>query len=222
MAFSFFSVEETSSGGPEPYLRDQKREIQPQEQGLRRYRRMTNDGVDVRSRQDPLRKHYRESPEDARITDRAKTSGGTEMDPFHGKVVPGSEDHGVKWSFGIHRAVGGDHDLPNPGDLLAAALAACLDATIRIIAARMGVSLMSLSVEVVADVDVRGCLQVDRGVPVGFQEMRCHVALKAANGTDPQFVQMLVAASENSCVNFQTLRSGVRITTSTDVSFGAA
>jgi uncharacterized OsmC-like protein len=183
---------------------------------------MTNDGVDVRSRQDPLRKHYRESPDDARITDRAKTTGGTGMDPFHGKVVPGSEDRGVEWPFGIHRAVGGDHDLPNPGDLLAAALAACLDSTIRIIAARIGVSLTSLSVEVKADVDVRGCLQVDRVVPVGFQEMRCHVDLKAANGTEPQAVQMLLAASENSCVNFQTLRSGVRIATSMDVSFGAA
>ena len=143
---------------------------------------MTNEGVDVRSRQDPLRKHYRESPEDARITDRAKTTDGTGMDPFHGKVVPGSEDYGVVWSFGIHRAVGGDHDLPNPGDMLSAALAACLDSTIRLIAARMGVSLTSLSVEVAADIDVRGCLQVDRGVPIGFQKMRCHIALKAANG----------------------------------------
>jgi uncharacterized OsmC-like protein len=183
---------------------------------------MMNTGIDVRSRQDPLRKHYKVSPDEAMITDRAITSGGATMDPFHGKVVPGSEDHGVEWPFGIHRAVGGDHDLPNPGDLLAAALAACLDSTIRMIAARLGVSLMSLSVEVVGDVDVRGCLQVAREVPVGFQEMRCHVALKAANGTDQQLVQMLLAASENNCVVFQTLRSGVRITTSPDVSFGAA
>lgn len=183
---------------------------------------MANDGIDVRSRQDPLRKRYKVSPEDARITDRAITTGGTGMDPFHGKVMPGSEDRCIEWTFGIHRAVGGFHDLPNPGDLLAAALATCLDSTIRIIAGRMGVSLISLSVEVVGDVDVRGCLLVDREVPVGFQEMRCHVALKAANGTDPQLVQMLLAASENCCVNLQTLRSGVRITTSTDVSFEAA
>jgi uncharacterized OsmC-like protein len=183
---------------------------------------MAKDVVEVRSRQDPLRKHYKVSPEDARITDKAVTTGGTQMDPFHGKVVPGSEDHGIVWPFGIHRAVGGYHDLPNPGDLLSAALATCLDSTIRIIAGRMGVSVTSLSVEVTGDVDVRGCLVVDREVPVGFQEMRCHVALKAADGTDPQFVQMLLAASENYCVNLQTLRSGVRITTSTDVSFGAA
>src|SRR3990172_11966677 len=156
---------------------------------------MKNDSGNVRSRQDPLRKRYRESPEEAMITDRAITTGGTEFDPFHGKVVPGSKDHGVVWSLGIHRAVGGDHDLPNPGDLLAAALATCLDSTIRLIADRLGVSLISLSVEVVAAVDVRGCLMVDRSVPLGCQKMRCHVALQAAAGTDPQAVQMLIAAS---------------------------
>src|SRR4030042_3162777 len=147
---------------------------------------MKNDSGNVRFRQDPLRKRYRESPEEAMITDRAITTGGTECDPVTGKVVPGSKAHGVVWSFGIHRAVGGDHDLPNPGDLLAAALATCLDSTIRLIADRLGVSLISLSVEVVAEVDVRGCLLVDRSIPVGFQKMRCHVALKAAEGTDPQ------------------------------------
>jgi len=183
---------------------------------------MTDDVVDVRARQDPLRKRYREVPEDARITDRAVATGGTGMDPFHGKVVPGSEDHGVVWPFGIHRAVGGFHDLPNPGDLLAAALAACFDSTTRMIAARLGVSLISLSVEVVGNVDVRGCLVVDHEVPVGFQEMRCLVALKAANGTDPQLVEMLLAASEKYCVVYQTLRSGVRITTSPDISIEAA
>ena len=97
-----------------------------------------NSGIDVRSRQDPLRKHYKETPEDARITDRAITTGGTETDPFHGKVVPGTEDYGVVWPFGIHRAIGGYHDLPNPGDMLSAALATCLDSTIRIIAGTLG------------------------------------------------------------------------------------
>src|SRR4030065_777165 len=160
---------------------------------------MMNDSDNVRSRQDPLRKRYRESPEEAMITDQAITTGGTEFDPFHGKVVPGNKDHGVVWSFGIHRAVGGYHDLPNPGDLLAAALATCLDSTIRLIDDRPGVSLLSLSVEVVAEVDVRGCLMVDRGVPVGFQEMRCHVDLEAANGTDPQITQIFLTRYENRC-----------------------
>lgn len=183
---------------------------------------MAHDDETVLSRQEPLRKRYRESAGEARITDRARTADGTQTDPFHGNVVSGSEEYALASPFGIHQAIGGYHDLPNPGDLLAAALAACLDATIRIIAARLGITLISLSVDVSADVDVRGTLVVDRNVPVGFQEMRCHVDLEAAAGTNPQAVQMLLAAAEHSCVNLQTLRNGVPVTTKTNVTYAAA
>jgi len=170
----------------------------------------------VRERQDPLRKRYKNAPEEAAITDRARATEGTETDPFHGFVVPGSEDHGVKWPFGIHRAVGGYHDAPNPGDVLCAALAVCLDSTIRMIAGRLGVELTALEVDVTADVDVRGTLRVDRTVPVGFQAMRCHVDVQAAEGTDPKLMEKLLAAAERSCVVLQTLQSGVPVETSVD------
>lgn len=62
-----------------------------------------------------------------------------------------------------------DHDAPNPGDMLCGALAACMDSTIRKVADHLGVTLTSLEVKVAAEVDVRGCLAVDRKVPVGFQ-----------------------------------------------------
>lgn len=172
----------------------------------------------VRSRQDPLRERYRVAPEEARITDRARAVGGIGFDPFHGRVVPGSRDYGVAWDFGIHRAVGGDHDGPNPGDMLSAALAACLDSTLRMIADRLGITLTALEVDATADVDVRGTLVVDRAVPVGFQRMRCAVTLEAAPGTDRPLLDKLVAAAEHSCVNLQTLRSGVAVETSARVS----
>lgn len=168
----------------------------------------------VRKRQDPLRERYKASPEDAAITDQARTAGGTETDPFHSFVVPGAEPVGVKWPLGIHRAVGGYHDAPNPGDVLCAALAGCLDSTIRMIAERLGVRLNSLAVNVTARVDVRGTLLVDRAVPVGFQSMRCHIDVQAAEGTDPRALKRLLAAAEQSCVVMQTLRSGVPIETS--------
>ena len=117
------------------------------------------------------------------------------------------------WPFSIHHAVGGYHDGPNPGDLLCAALAACLDSTIRIIANLLGVILTSLEVDVSADVDARGTLTVDRAVPVGFQMMRCHVTLQAAEGTNPKLMEKLLAAAEYSCVTLQTLRSGVSVET---------
>lgn len=170
----------------------------------------------ARNRQEPLRRRYRSDPAEACITDAARAAEGAALDPFHGRVVPGSQDYGVTLPYGIHRAVGGEHDLPNPGDLLCAALAACLDSTIRIVADRLGVALDSVEVGVEADVDVRGTLVVDRDVPVGFQHMRCRVTVRPAAGTDPSVVGRIVEAAERSCVNLQTLRRGVDVETMVD------
>lgn len=167
----------------------------------------------VHRRQQPLIESYRETPEEAWITDRARTRGGTDEDPFHGRVVLGREDHGVELHFGIHRAVGGDHDAPNPGDLLCAALASCLDSTLRIVADRMGVELAELEVEVVGHVDVRGTLRVDRAVPVGFQRLLCTTRLRATEGTDPALVAKLREIAEHCCVNLRTLRGGTEVET---------
>lgn len=167
----------------------------------------------VRARQDPLRALYVESPGNAWITDRGRTVWSAGLDPFHGRIRAGSQDYGLVWPFGIHRAVGGDHDLPNPGDLLSAALAACLDSTIRIIAERNGVTLEALEVDVTSDVDVRGTLMVDTRVPVGFQEVRCDVSIRARDGTSPTMIGKIVRAAERSCVNLQTLKNGVPVKT---------
>lgn len=63
-------------------------------------------------------------------------------DPYHGKLVPG-EGHNVKWGFGVHQAVGGLHDAPVPGDILCAALAACQESAIRMVANLLGITLTS-------------------------------------------------------------------------------
>lgn len=159
----------------------------------------------VERRQRPLIERYRQAPGEARIIDRARTWGGVGEDPFHGRVVAGPDGHGTEIAFGIHRAVGGDHDAPNPGDLLCAGLAACMDSTLRMIADRLGVRLAELEVEVTAHADVRGCLRVDRAVPVGFQRIRCETRLRPADGTEPALVARLRAAAEECCVVFQTL-----------------
>lgn len=175
---------------------------------------MQVEKTDVRARQEPLRERYLRTPQEALITDRGRTMGGVDTDPFHGCVVPGSQDYGIEWPFSIHSAVGGYHDGPNPGDLLCAALAACLDSTIRIIASRLHITLALLEVDVTAEVDVRGTLIIDPQVPVGFQRMNCRVNLQTAPGTDPKLVEKLLAGAERSCVNLQTLCSGVVVETS--------
>jgi uncharacterized OsmC-like protein len=169
----------------------------------------------VKSRQTPLQNHYKETPEDAMITDRTITVGGNLADPWHGHIKPGSVDHGVEWKFGVHRAVGGYHDAPNPGDILCAALAACLESTIRLVADRMGITLEKLIVEATGNVDVRGTLMVDRNVPVGFQSMKCKVDIRAEEGVTKSEIRKLLKYAEYSCVNLQTLSQGVKIETAT-------
>jgi len=169
--------------------------------------------TDIAARQDPLRERYKIAPEEAMITDRARTAEGRLEDPVHVWCVPGSRDYGVRWPLGIHQAVGGLHDGPNPGDLLCAALAACMDSVVRMIANRHGVTLEALEVDVQGEVDVRGTLWVSSEVPVGFQRLRCAIRITPAAGTDPALVKRLLTAAEYSCVNLQTLRHGVAVET---------
>jgi uncharacterized OsmC-like protein len=173
---------------------------------------MDTSVLTVVARQDPLRQRYRGAPAEALIVDRARSQSDG-CDPFHGRFVAGSRDYGITWPFGIHHAVGGEHDLPNPGDILCASLAACLDSTLRMIAERLGVVLETLEVDVTGEVDVRGTLLVDPRVPVGFKAMRCAVTLRAAEGTDSRLIDKLLAAAERSCVTLQTLRHGVEVET---------
>jgi uncharacterized OsmC-like protein len=167
----------------------------------------------VADRQDPLRDRYRRQPTAARITDRARSVFGAELDPFHGRVVAGTRGGESVLTIGAHEAVGGYHDDPNPGDVLCAALASCLDSTIRMIANRLGVRLTRLEIDVDADVDVRGALMVDSDVPVGFTAMRCVVELGTADGTPPALERALMSSAEHCCIVMNTLRGGVPVTT---------
>jgi uncharacterized OsmC-like protein len=164
----------------------------------------------VRERQEPLRQRYRIAPEEALITDKAATLDREPIDPLHGWLDPG-DGYGTHWRFGVHRAVGGFHDEPNPGDLLCGALAACLYSTLRMIADRLGIRLLGLSTRVTGEVDVRGTLAVDPSVPVGFQQLYSRIELCAAQDADPASLRKLLAAAERCCVVLQTLRNGVPV-----------
>jgi uncharacterized OsmC-like protein len=161
-------------------------------------------------RQDALRARYRAEPGRAHLRKRARSVSAGTADAVHGTVVPG-RNYGVTWAFGIDRAVGGEHDAPNPAEILCAALAACQHATIRMIADAIGITLERLDVEVVGSVDVRGCLAIDSAVEVGFLGLECHVDLLLAPGTDARLYERLRTEAERSCINLATLRSGVPI-----------
>jgi uncharacterized OsmC-like protein len=172
----------------------------------------------VAERQAPLRALYAHRPRAALTRKSARTSSASVAvgDPFHGEVEVG-RDYGVVLRFGLDRHVGGLGDAPNPGDLLCAALAACEDGAIRMLADLLGIELLELEVEVSGELDVRGCLGADREVRVGFEALECAVRLVAAPGTEGKRLEALLAAAERFCVNLDTLRGGIQVPTRTRV-----
>ncbi|WP_051416430.1 hypothetical protein [Asinibacterium sp. OR53] len=80
---------------------------------------MTDKSI-VKERQQPLMSTYLENPGAAWITDVAIIEGKDLNDPLHTSVSI-NEELTLDFPIGVHRAVGGYHDFPNPGDLLCAA-----------------------------------------------------------------------------------------------------
>lgn len=164
----------------------------------------------VPARQRVLQQRYREAPEQAWISDHARAVEGDASDSFHGDVEP-ANNGGQRWRYGIHRAVGGDHDVPNPGDLLCAAQAACLHSTTRMLAEWLDVEIINAEVAVSAEVDVRGALMVDPSVPVCFQRIHCDVLLEVPVNTPGKSLKALMGSAERCCPVFQTLQGGTEV-----------
>jgi uncharacterized OsmC-like protein len=161
--------------------------------------------ISVQDAQWPLRTQYKETPALAMVIDDARTCGLDPSDPLHTQVEP-MDGCGVVVPIGVHRALGGLHDAPTPGDLLCAALAACQDLSIRMVANLLGIELVALEVRVSATVDVRGAMAMGRDIPVGFQSMTCDIRLQAREGTAPELLDRLREAAQRCCVVQQTLR----------------
>lgn len=77
-------------------------------------------------------------------------------------------------------AVGGRGEHPSPGWLFRAAIASCVASTIGMEAAREGIQLSSLEVEVDSESDDRGILGMDDSVPAGPLSTRIRVRAKAS------------------------------------------
>jgi uncharacterized OsmC-like protein len=82
------------------------------------------------------------------------------------------EDGAWKLTVGVGEKSGGSNAGPSPGTLGRGALASCLAITYAMWAARLGVPLDSVEVEVQADYDSRGELGVSDDVPPGYTQVR--------------------------------------------------
>lgn len=170
---------------------------------------------EVYLRHQALDEAYKQHPQSAMIVDSAVVEGGNFEDPFRTSVSMNPE-LSIPLKTGLHRAVGGDHDFPNPGDLLCAALATCFENTMRMIANRLEIRLMHSKVAVSARVDVRGTLMFDRTVPTGFQSMHMDIEIGAEDVTE-KLLSTVIGAAKRSCVVYQTLKPNLPISTSVEI-----
>ena len=118
------------------------------------------------------------NPADARYTDSLATaklgeSLRTEVQGPNGERIVTDMPEGI----------GGTGENPSPGWLFRAALASCVATTIGMEAAREGIELSSLEVEVDSESDDRGILGMDESVPAGPLSTSIR-ARAAASGTD--------------------------------------
>jgi uncharacterized OsmC-like protein len=75
---------------------------------------------------------------------------------------------------------GGDARAPHPGQLMRAALGACLAQGYRIWAARLAVPIARVELALRCDFDARGAMDLDPGVAIGWQRVEIDVTVTSA------------------------------------------
>src|SRR5260221_6096584 len=121
---------------------------------------------DLRALQAPLKAQYKEKPESAVITLKARGVLGDE------NVTCKVETGKALAIAGLHPATGGDGLSLCSGDMLLEALAACAGVTMKAVSTALGIALKSGAVVAEGDLDFRGTLGVPKDAPVGFREIR--------------------------------------------------
>jgi uncharacterized OsmC-like protein len=169
--------------------------------------------INLRELQGPIKASYQAEPDKARITLRVKSSPSDLGDPLHCAITPEAAPD-IIWKSGAHPGVGGVGDVPCSGDLLLGALAACQEVTIRMVAGAMGIEIQALEVEAIGDLDLRGTLGMGREIPVGFSGIRCETRITVKDDGRPERAQRLLENAERYCVVLNTLRQGVPVESS--------
>ena len=156
------------------------------------------NSAELRALQAPLKARYREHPEEATVTLRARAR----LDDT--AVACKMETGSALIEAGLHPATGGDGLAACSGDMLLEALAACAGVTLRAVATALEIPIRGGTVNVEGDLDFRGTLGVTKDQPVGFQEIRLRFDLDTEAPAEQ--VSKLLSMTERYCVVFQTLR----------------
>jgi uncharacterized OsmC-like protein len=151
----------------------------------------------LREMQAPFKALYREVPDKAIITLKAKGQLGSEG------VTCKVETGRAMVEAGLHPATGGDGISLCSGDMLLEALVACAGVTMKAVATALDLPLKGGTVSAEGDLDFRGTLGVAKDAPVGFREVRLNFDIDC--DASPEQIDTLMKLTERYCVVFQTI-----------------
>ena len=155
------------------------------------------DAQDLRALQAPLKDKYKDAPESAVVTLKAK--GALDDTGIACKVDTGR----ALVEAGLHPATGGPGTQACSGDMLLEALVACAGVTLKAVATALEFNLRGGTVSAEGDLDFRGTLGVSKEAPVGFRNIRLRFDLDT---DEPQErIATLTKLTERYCVVYQTL-----------------
>jgi len=157
---------------------------------------------ELKELQAPLKEQYRQTPEAALITLRArgKLGEGVTCKIETGKALVAA---------GLHPATGGNGMSACSGDMLLEALVACAGVTLNAVATALNIELRDATLEAEGDLDFRGTLGVSKEAPVGFTDIRLRISVDTDAPDDE--VATLLKLTERYCVVFQTLSTPPKI-----------
>jgi len=154
------------------------------------------DAEQLKAMQAPLKQKYREQPQAAQITLKARGRVGE-------GITCKLETGRALAEAGLHPATGGDGLSLCSGDMLLEALVACAGVTLSAVATAIGVELRDAFVNAEGDLDFRGTLAVGKDAPVGFKAIRLNFDLDS--DAPPEQLESLIKLTERYCVVYQTL-----------------
>ncbi len=109
-------------------------------------------------------------------------------------------------------SLGGADEAPNPVENALAALLSCQVVVYRLWAAKLGIPLDDIALDVEGDLDVRGFFGFDDAVRPGFGEVRVRVALSGPAG--PERYAELASTVDAHCPVLDLFRNTTPVTTS--------
>jgi uncharacterized OsmC-like protein len=128
-------------------------------------------------------------------------------------TVTGSPGSKHEMAIGQHPSLGGDGSVPCPGELVAMALAACMDGTVRLFADLMEIEVDRIRVEVVNRGDVRallGATDVDSPADTGITMT---VKIEARGATEEQLIELReISGAASGVLNMLRHKLAVEVT----------